>query len=182
MTVDSFSMSVAPQAILTGGFSFLGADESSVSSTSGNGYDEAPTNDTMNAIDHITGVVENDTRLGITNFSMQLQNNLRARSQVATLGAISVGSGQINVTGTLQAYFTDSALFDRYLDFTTTRLILGMTDAQGNSYCIHLPSVKFTSGQRVAGGINTDIIADLQFSAKLDATTAKTIRIARFAV
>lgn len=181
MIVDGFSMSITPDAIMTGGFTFLGGYEDSATSSPGSGYTNAPTNSVMNAIDNVVAVVEGTTRLGITNFSMQMQNNLRERLQVATLGAVSIGSGQINITGTLQAYFTSKTIMDKYRDFTTSSLILGFTDAEGNSYLLQLPSVKFTAGQQVAGGINTDIIADLQFSAKLDSTLSKMVRIGRWA-
>lgn len=181
MAVDGFSLAVSPESLITGGFTFVGGDEVSATSAQGSGYDNAPTNTVMNGIDNITSVVEGTGILGVTNFSCQLQNNLRARLQVGTLGAISLGTGQINLTGTLQAYFTTKALMDKYRNFTTSSLIVGFVDAQGNNYLLQIPSVNFTSGQQVAGGINTDILADLQFTAKLNPTLNKTMRLGRWA-
>ena len=179
--IDQFSLNVPADAIITGSFTFLGSEEQSLASSNGTGYDAASTTEVFSAIDEVLSVRENDIDYAITSFAMSLANNLRARLVVGTLGAISIGKGSVDLTGTLQAYYASKTIMDKYLNFTTTSLAIVFEDTAGNGYIIDIPYMRYTSGQRVAGGQNTDILADMAFTATMDPTEEVTIRIARFA-
>ena len=182
MAPEQFNLALALDQIITGGFEFMGAKEISATASSGSGYTAAPANDVMNVVDNIAMIQENHVALAeVIAFNFTVKNNLRARQQLGTLGAISIGTGKIDVTGTLQAYFSSKTLFDKYLNFSDTKIAIAAKDAANNAYVFDFPRVKFTSGQRVAGGENTDIIADLNFSAFRYATDDLTCRITRFA-
>lgn len=180
MTIDTFSLDIASDQILTGSFGFLGKQEVSAASSSGTGYTAATTDDVMNAVDDVTSILENQASFDTVSMSLQLQNNLRSRLQVGSLGAISIGNGTVDLTGTLQAYFESKTTMDKYRNMTATSLTIAIEDGDGNGYVIDMPRVKFTSGQQVAGGQSQDIIADLGFTAYMHATEEVTIRIARF--
>lgn len=180
MTVDQLSLDIASDQILTGGFGFLGKREESATSSSGTGYTAAATDDIMNAVDDVTSILENQASFDTVSMSLQLQNNLRSRLQVGSLGAISIGNGVVDLTGTLQAYFESKTIMDKYRNMTATSLTVVIEDGDGNGYVVDMPRVKFTSGQQVAGGQSQDIIADLGFTAFMHATEEVTIRIARF--
>jgi len=182
MMPDTLSLQVAVEAIITGSFGFLGKSEVGASSTSGTGTNTAaPTNDILNAIDHVQGIFENGaTGLDVTSFSLALANNLRARSKIGTLGAISIGTGSVNVTGSLEAYFASKAVMDRYRNFSNTSIALVTEDGSGNATIFHMPRVRFTDGQQTAGGINTDIIAALEYTAFRDPTYDYTLRVVQF--
>ena len=184
MAIDTFSLAIASDQIITGSFGFIGkaAVSPSPSATAGTGSNTAAgTNSVMNGIDDVSVVLEGQSSYPITAFSMSLNNNLRARLQVATLGAISIGVGTIDLTGSIQAYFDSPAVMDKYLANTASSLAIGFLDSAGNRYVIDMPQVKFTSGQRVAGGINTDVIADLNFTAYRHAASDTTLSIHRLA-
>lgn len=180
MCIDTFALNVAADAILTGSFGFLGKKETSATATAASVLTPATTEDVMNAVDDVTAVIENGARFDITAFAMNLANNLRNRLQVATLGAISIGTGTIGVTGNLTYYYGSKALMDKYLAFTATSLAFIVTKSS-KSYIIDFPRVKFSQGQRVAGGINTDVMGEMQYQAFRDPTENVTIRIQRFA-
>jgi len=181
LVVDTFGLSVQADQIITGSFGFLGKTMTASSSTAGGGYNVAPTNEVMNAVEDVQTIIEGVSDYDTTQFTVQLNNNVRARQQIGTLGAVSMGSGTLGLTGTLQAYFSTAAAMDKYIAFTETSLAKVVTDATGNSYVIDIPAVNFTSGQTVAGGQNQDIIADLAWTAKRKATEDATIRIVKFA-
>jgi len=61
-------------------------------------------------------------------------------------------------------------------------LAVSLQDPAGNGYIIDLPAVKYTAGQRVAGGPDDDVMVPLSWSAYAHATEDVTIRIARFPV
>lgn len=181
MTIDSFNLTIPLDGIITCGFGFLGKIEAGAVATAGDGSNTAAAaNDVMNSIDHVVKVIEGQLPFGITGFSMNLQNNHRALQQVANLGAVDVGQGSVAIDGTLQAYFSTKTEMDKYRNFTTSLLAPVFEDADGNAYAIDLPKVKYTGGRQVAGGKNTDIIADLSWQAVRDPTEDVTIRIAKW--
>lgn len=180
MCIDGFSLDFAVGAVAKGSFSLIGKNEVSGSATVGTGTNTAaPTFSVMNTVDHISAFMEGGTALSITKLSLALKNNLRARGQIATLGAISIGTGAIEVTGSIEAYFTSNTLLDKYRNMTATSLALKIVDASSNAYVIDLPNVKFSDGKAVSTGINTDVFLTLNFTAIMHSTELIAMRIAR---
>ncbi len=187
MAINTLSLDVAPGAIITGSFGFVGKSSTSEAASIGTGGNTAAnTNDVMNAVDDVNAILEGQANFPSTQFSMALENNLRPRPQIATLGPISLGTGKIGVSGTLQQYFTSKAVMDKYLAFSNTSLAIAMLDDLGiapfvgNSYVLDYPRVRLTEGRRSAGGENQDIIADLAWRATKDPAELITMRIAKF--
>ena len=183
MAIDGISLSANIGQICTGSFEFLGAQEASTAATAGDGSPTAAaTTDIMSAVDDVAAILEAQAAgTGFLQWTMQLRNNLRARTEIGTYGVASIGTGTIEITGTLQQYFTTEALFDKYLDQTLSSLAVRFTDTAGNAYIVDLPEVRYSAGQRPAQGQSTDVIADLQYSAFMDPTLSDTIKIARWA-
>lgn len=187
--VNSFNLAVSAESIITGSLGILAKSETSRTSSFGSGYTAAGSNPVMNAVDNLDLVLLDlpgsglgtgaSSRVSINSLSFALQNNLRNRMVVGSVGPVSIGTGACNVTGTLQMYFADSTAIDKYLSFNSCNLAFVMNDG-ANSYLVDFPQIKFTSGQRVAGGQNQDCIVDLGFTAYRHATQDCTIRIAKF--
>jgi hypothetical protein len=180
--VDTMSLAVTTEAVVTGGFGWLGAIGGSNTTSTPYSISDANLNDVMNSIDNVNSMMEGSdyTPTNITAFSFSLANNLRPRLQVGSLGAVSIGSGTVNVSGSFQRYYADSAILDKYLNFTDTNLAIAFEDVDGNSFVFEFPKVVFTSAQRVAGGQNQDIIADVSWEAMMDDEELKTIRITKW--
>ena len=184
MSVDQLTINMAVNSIITAAISFVGKDSISATATAGGGYNAAPTKDVMNTIDHIDKIIEGDgsnSEADATAISMQIANNLRGRTLVGTLGAASIGQGKFAPTGTLQKYFASKTLMDKYLNQTATALAVVLQVNGTETYVFEFPAIKFTSGQRVAGGENTDIIADMNWIAYKHTTEAITMRISKWA-
>ncbi len=193
MQPDTFSLNAATGAVITGSVGFVGKSMATADATVGGSPTAAPTWDVLSGVANAGQLVVGATgayakTLGMTSWTLQIQNNLRERMQIGTLGAISIGSGTISVTGTVTFYHTNdsatdndsSAILDMYLGFTDAFMGWKITDNDGNIYGISMPRVKFTDGDVVAGGINTDVVVNLTYQAIMTTTTeAKTIRIAR---
>jgi len=188
MTPESLQLSLAADAIMTGSFGFLGKDEAPLAAaTVGDGTNTPqPSGNVMNAIDNVLAIIEGglavntDNKFCATALSISVANNLRERACIGELGANSIGAGKIEVTGTLQAFFEAQAAANKYLNFTPTSLCFVVSDDKGNRYWIELPRIKFSQGPKVAGGENTDVLLDLNFTAYRHETEGVTIRIARF--
>ena len=188
MALDTFTLDTNTDGILTGAFGLIGKKGQSASATGGDGSNTAaPTKPVMNAVDNVKKIVEAGSSYGVTQIGMSIANNLRARQQVGTLGAISLGSGTMQASGSHTAYYDDETVIDKYLNDTETSLAQVFEDSNtggslglGNGYVIDFPRVKYTDGQRVGGGINQDVLAQMQWQAFRHATELVTVRIARF--
>lgn len=183
MSVEQLSLNIAVNAIITAVVSFIGQDAVSATSSPGSSYTAAPTNDVMTTIDHVAKVIEGDgsnVAVEITALTMSIANNLRARMELGNLGAVSIGQGKFVSTGTYQKYFASSTLMDKYLNQTGTALAIVLQVGTTEAYVIEFPYVKFNSGQRIAGGENTDIIADLSWTAFKHPTEEVSMRIVRW--
>lgn len=184
VVMGGFGLTIPLEGIVTGAFtSNLGAGAASPSPTAtfGDGSNvSAEANDVMGSVDNVLIFTENNAEFAITSFGLTATNNLRPRRQVGSASTVSIGSGRMEMTGTLQAFFANSTFFDRYLAFTETNVTFVLQDTATNAYVIDIPALKFTAGQRVSGGINTDIIQDMSWGAKTSATENIVFRMARF--
>ena len=174
--MDQLSLTVPASGIITGSFTLMGKTEASASATGSSTITAANTNAVMAAVDCVKGVLENYLAADITEFTLAANNNLRARTVAGQLGPQSLGLGAVMVSGTLKRYFSDALMMGRYLAFTSSSLVVPMYNSNGD-YVVHVPCIKYTDGKRVAGGQNTDIIADMTWEAKRDPTLGTTISI-----
>jgi len=182
--IDTFSLDVGENSIITGNFGFLGKNETSGAATidSAAGNTAAPTKSVMNAIDNVTAIYEGGTSMSIKSFSVNLKNNLRERFAIGVLGAESIGTGTVDVEGSITAVYTSKTIMDKYLDFTSSSLSLKFEDADGNLYVLEVPQIKYTNATRLGGGINTDVLAEMSFMSYRDPTELITIRMVRWDV
>jgi hypothetical protein len=136
----------------------------------------------MNCVDNIINVLEGQAAgASVLGFGLTVNNNLRSREKIGTLGAFGIGTGKCNVSGTLRVYFETNTLFDKYLNFTSTSLAFVFQDAAGNGYVFECPQVKLTAAERPAAGENQDIIVPFNWQASMHATELVTARVTRFA-
>jgi len=181
MEIDTFNLSITTEGVISGSFGFMGKIAASDTATIGDGYDEANSNQIFNATDNVQSIQEAYAALGSTAFSLSLSNNLRGLTNIGSNGYDEINDGQIELSGTLQTYFSANAEVDKYLNFTESSISVIMEDSSGNAYIIEIPSVLYTSASRNAGGNNADVIADLAWKAKRNATDDAMIRIVKFA-
>ncbi len=176
----SGSITVPLDGVLTGSITFLGSTEASASAALGNGSPlAAGTNPKMTSVDDVLSVFEASASYDVTGLSVQFQGNPRVKRIVGTLGAVASTVGRLETTGTHTAYYATKAVMDKYLAFTTSGQAFVLRDSGGKGYVFDFPSAKYVSGQRVSGGIDTDIIADMGWEAFEDATETVQVRIAR---
>lgn len=180
-TPDQFNLTIPVDGLITGVLTYMGANEESLSSSGGTGYTAATTTEPMSAVDDVVKVLENQSTFASTAFNFTIANNLRSRLQIGNLGTVSIGTGQIDITGVLQGYFTTETQADKYLNNTATSVAVALQDSAGNGYVMDFPQVRFTDAMRVAGGVSEDVIMDLSWSAYRDSSEDTTVRIARFA-
>lgn len=189
MRVGVFALTIAPGAILSGSFSFQGesvvAGGVTLFSTSPQVEPLLSATDVFNSVDNIGNIringIDQSATLCFTEVSFSMDNQLRSLPCIGQLENFDIGAGQIAVTGTLISYFENRLLYDQFRAFTDVELSFTATDLAGNAYLFYFPAFKLTTGEVVAGGNNTDVLASFEFTAKRDATLGFAIGINRFA-
>ncbi len=180
VAIDTFNLSVPAEGIVTGNFGILGLEEESKSASAGSGYDAVTTTNAIDTSDDAAKLLESNVSCDMIEFSLSVSNQLRRRPQVGPQKT--PGSGRINTTGTMKAYYENKTLYDKALNMTASSVALCVQDDAGNGYVIEMPQLKFTDGKRISGSAETDVIADMSWEAYMDPTEGITIRIARFPV
>ncbi len=182
MTINQMALTVPTEGNITVTFSFMGSVETSATSSAGSGYTAATTTEPMTSLD-VTALLEGGTSLTVNGFSLTLTNGLRNRRVCGSSAVYSMGDGPIGLTGTLQAYYSGSTLYDKFLNDTATDLALQLADQAGNRYLLDIPQVKFTPGGqgREASNNTSDIVPNLNWSAYKDPTEAVMFRIVKLA-
>ena len=190
MRVGVWALTIAPGAILSGNFGFQGetvvTSAASIFSTSPNVEPLISATDVFNAVDNIGNVLVNgidqSASLCFTEISFSLDNQLRPQPCIGQLENNDIGAGQVQITGTLVSYFENRQLYDQFRAFTNVRLSFTATDLAGNTYLFFFPNFKLTTGEVVAGGNNTDVLASFEFTARRDPTFGFAMGVNRFAV
>src|SRR6056297_120376 len=126
---SSWSVSIAPNSIITSTFSFMGKTmETSQTLTGGsNPADNAPF-DSFSGYVREGGNTSSEEIAVVTGIDFTLENNLDPMQVVGNNKAVGLAEGRANVTGTLAAYFASSTLLDKFLNETESVLQFQLSD------------------------------------------------------
>ncbi|WP_454735367.1 phage tail tube protein [Cupriavidus necator] len=191
MNVSKMSLQFASESLTNGSFDFMGKDAIIAGATALPGTLAASqTYDIHNAATGVGQVWEGGAPLTSTyikSLSLDVDNSLRAKTAIGTLGSVDIGTGTLKVTGSFEAYFASAALYQKFLADTSTQLTWSSLDAAGNGYVFTLPNVDISKATITAGGMDQDVMVQIDFQALADLTNAtaalqKTIFIDRVGV
>lgn len=175
---SKFSTSLAASSQIEATFSLLGKDQARGTSTMLPGTPVASnTYDIQNAVDGVGQIWEGTAPLTSTyvkSVSIDLDSGLRAQKAVGNLGLVGIGIGTFVAKGTLEVYFADGTMFDKFDDDTYTSLTFSMQDSSGNGYVITMPRVQLNSAKVMAGSKDTDLMASFEYTAYQDSANADT--------
>ena len=180
------TLEVASASIITGSFDYqglgVGSNSPGDSQISGATINAAPTNDVMNAVNNIVNILEDNatTTNRFSNLSLTVNNNLRVADAVGTLNHIDISAGRLEVTGSMNIYYENRSAYERFINGTFFAFSFRAQDAAGNAIVFTFPRVKHSTGTLVAGGLDTDLIFETEFTAIVDPTTSAMIQIDRF--
>ena len=181
---NSFSISVQSGSILTGSFDYIGKS-AALASTSANAVaaDGVTTTSVLNAVVNVAEVREAGSDVAdclVQGLDISVANNVRGLKSIAQLGNCDIGVGKCDVTGTMNAFFKDNSLYDKYLAGTPTSLSFKVEDTAGNAYIFDLPQIEFESDGINSGGQDQDVMEAVGFRAYRDPTYTYTIQVSKF--
>lgn len=176
MTVNKMNLNFAAASLTDGSFEFMGKNVVRNAATQLPGSATASYSyDIQNSVRGVGQLWEGGIPLASTfvkSMSLALNNNLRGQKAVANLGNVGIGSGDLQFTGSLEVYFADGAIYDKFINDTYTSLIVSTQDTAGNGYVFSLPRVLLMNGRVVAQGENQDVMATFDFEAFADDANA----------
>ena len=116
----------------------------------------------------------------VTSIEMSLENGIEPLFSVGSQTTNRPSIGRSRLTGTLTTYFDSKTMYEKFLNETSSSIVLTLTDLDGNDYIIELPNVKYNTGQPDVAGEGAVTIA-MDFVALYDSTDASQIVITRTA-
>jgi len=184
MMVNSMTWTLATSSIAVGSFDMLGSGATLGQSSNANSVNAASTTAVLNCMGNVASLKEGSsltTMAGIyvQELSFTIANNLRPVHQIGSNTIAEIAVGKCDITGTLNAYFTNDRLFDQFLAGTATQIEFKIMDGAGNYYTVLFPEVKFETESVVAPGQDQDVIENLTWRALRDATEDAMIKITR---
>ena len=184
--MSTWNLELATGSILTTSFGVLAKDAAMTETQfAGATVNSANTNTVLNAVDNVASIVFDGDPGGSTfyfnSLSINLDNALRGQEAVGTLGLIGVEAGRLSLTGSIELYFENSALFDKFRAATAFSISFLAQDTAGNSYVVTIPRAKYTSMEIVAGGNDQDIFASAQFEGIINSAGTYQYQISRLA-
>lgn len=183
LTVNKMSLALASGSILTGSFDFLGKSATAQAGTLLHAtVDPSTAFSVMNGVNNVSNILEGGSALSgtyIKSLNLDLSNNLRGQEAIGNLGSVSVASGSIDLTGSLEVYFADAALYQKFINNTTSSLSFRVNDSALNGYVITLAAIEYSDATITAGSINQDVMVSMNFTAVRDAVSGNTIVVDR---
>jgi len=169
--VDKFSISCQPDKMIDGSFDLIGQSYSGfTAATIATSTAEASTN---SPFDSFTGSLSinsgsvSETDAIVSGINIQISNALARRFAIMSQNAAAVGEGRINVSGSINAFFSTSApLSVIFSAETEINLTLRLIDLDLNAYLFYIPRLKFTKDSRSIS--ENDVTESLDFQALID--------------
>ena len=186
-TVNVLDVTIADEAMVTANLTFeaatstfqdtdLGTDQFIASAT----YTDATAHPVLDSLS-IPEIRSAGTSFAAKQITLNINNNVVARTELGKLGAQSMRQGEFNVTGSFDAYFEDFSEMQAYADNTAGAIWFALIDANGRGYSWSLPTVKFSDAGADVTGSNTDTMVSVSYQATLDSTENCTLRMQRWA-
>ena len=177
MTPDKASISIGSGSLSTINFSFMGKNASRAGATTLGATTASLAFESMSGVSGTSCAVWANgiplTGTDVKSIKFDYSNALRAQGAICTLGAVAIGSGNIDCKVSLEIYFASGAKF--FSDFTGNteqELVFTAFDNAGNGYVFTLPTANVMDYTVNAGGQNADMMVTVNFTALRDAGNA----------
>lgn len=150
--VNTLSLSIAPNAVVTGSVGFIGKDQDQVNTiVTGATYADPQGGCPF---DSFSGTIsEGGSPIAIvTSVELSLANNIEPSFVVGSKVTAQNTIGRSNVTGTVTCYFDDVTMLNKFVNETASSLDFTLVNEAGDQYEFSLPTIKYTGGQPDVSG------------------------------
>lgn len=173
MVVNSFSFdSAAADATVNVSFDLLGLSESTgTTSASDDPYTAA-----SNILPFTScggTLLEGGAPLAqVSSISLSVDNGITPEYYWGNCDVGDLVTGRVEVTGTLEVYFNDLTIYEKFRNGTATSLQFTLTNAAsgGSTYTFNMPNVRYTGASLPSSAGSESMIVSLEFRALYDNT------------
>lgn len=165
--IQTMSMDLVSRQIATGTLGFLGqAGYYDTASVDGSGYTAAAVTKVMNASHNVGSITEGGSAIStaLKSLKILMTPNLRPNDGLGTKGLTSIGSGTVAPTGSVEAYFENADLLQKFIDHQYSSLSWRVQNTDG-LFIFELPYVQFSTGDIDVAGINTELMQTVEWQA-----------------
>lgn len=181
MIASSWSVSIAPNQMVSSTFGFVGKDgsitqtqESVGSLTTTQPFDAYSGDIFLQDAGSTDAAIANVTAVEFT-----LDNALSPNFIIGQDSVKCFSYGMASVEGTLTAFFEDDSLINRFIDETETELKVSVNDPTGlNEYTFNFPRIKVNSADTPVDGPESRLVT-MSFVALYDATETSNFIVTR---
>lgn len=177
---NSMSMTVTPNAMVTTTFGVIGKDLSVSTTQVASSTYSADVGNTP--FDSFTGsITEGGSSIAtVTSISINIENGLEPLFSVGSSTTNRPSIGKSRVTGNLTCYFESNTLYSKFLNETSSEIVLTLTDLDGNNIQFDIPNVKYNTGQPDVSGEGS-VTVSMDFVALYNSSDATQLAITRTA-
>lgn len=177
--VNDISLDIQAKSKVKATVNLMGAAGAYIATTRGDGSPIAKTGYpivTTNA--NVATIYRGGTAIAVPvqSIPLTLKNNLRVRPALASQNTLAWGLNEFDVSGTLNAYFTDKALVSEMVAGTVSSLEFALVDSGGKLLNFYFPLVKLLQGDPNPNSKNSDVMTPLTFRA-LGSDSAKVVQL-----
>lgn len=186
MRVKGISLELSSGSILTGAINFVGKNATmQTAAFSGETFPAGTSTEVMNCVSNVLNIIQDGLPIGssgsVMSMTFELDNQHREQKGIGVLGNVGVVAGQLMVNVSAQQYFEDKAQADKFKAATAFAFSFRLQDTAGNAYIITLPRCKYESFTANASQLDSDVMAETQFTALRDPTTNCMVQVDKFA-
>jgi hypothetical protein len=178
LQVDSFSLSVKPNSLISATMSFIGKSQTALAGVSAATISTAPT--TNEPFDSFTGSMKEggSTIATVTGIDISIKNNLVGTEVLFDDTIAGITAGNCLIDGTITAQFLDASLYNKFVNNTSTSLEFTLTDVATKSHTFSFPKIVYTAGDISPTGPDSLAIS-LKFNAQYDSVSASKVTLTR---
>lgn len=164
--ISEGSLSAQQGNFMEGSLSFLVKDEAKALVNQSTGAVTAATSGrVIDTVDGVKEIVVNDVPIAAVTQGIEInvtKNNARAQYGIGQAAARGMARGTLEISGTMSTYFTDFTMYDLYKAETDQLVTFEAVDNTGAGYVICLPAATLMNPQIVAGGPDSDVLAEFE--------------------
>jgi hypothetical protein len=175
---NTFALSVSPNAIVSATFGVIGKGLTLATTAVASSTYAAPSD--VQPFDSFTGSIqEGGSPIAVvTSIEFTLENGLEPLFAVGSKTTNRPSIGKSRLTGTMTTYFTSKTLYEKFINETSSSILLELVDLAGNTYDFEFSNVKYNSGQPDVSGEGA-VTVSMDFVALYDGTDLSQIVITR---
>lgn len=170
---SSMQLNASVGGFAEGSFNVMAKNEAKATTDSSTGAaNAAPSGRVIDTVSGVATLLVNGAALSAPAQSVQLnitKQGARSQYAIGSADAQGIGRGTIDVSGSISLYFADFTNYDLYKNETDVEINIGLRDNTGNGYVFTLPAATLMNPSIVAGGPDSDVMAEFQLEGNPDA-------------